>query len=297
VQERQEGAGELMQPVNGSISYLRYLWYRMREPAVGDFLDVGIGIDLRARRFRGVWEHHLARTRGFIVEATKDGGDEVVVLGAGQLRDCPLHDLVDRFSRVVLVDIDPRAIAWCRRFVRRFGNRVVCERGDLTGVVVEWSAALSRVRYGLKSDVTAVLKNLSAPERRWSSDTVISLNVLSQLGVMWRDRVARIVGSDVAQSDDVAEATSESIARLEGAHSGGMARARRTVLIADRFFFSGNQRGTLWEVEDALYGPWPEQLPERSVWLHGSWLWQLVPAGGEGADEEIVHEVWARAFR
>jgi len=26
-------------------------------------------------------------------------------------------------------------------------------------------------------------------------------------------------------------------------------------------------------------------------------LWQLVPAGGEGADEEIVHEVWARAFR
>ena len=276
---------------------LQYLWYRTTKPRVRDFLDVGFGIDLRSCRFREAWAHHLVRTRSFINEATKEGGDEVVVLGVGRLRDCPLAELVERFSQVILIDVDPRVIAWCRGAVRRFGGRVFCEETDVTGVFGEWSEALKAIKGEGEEQVSGYLGKVVAPKRWWSDDTVISLNLLSQIGVMWRDRVEGILGPDTAQMGNVAEATSSAIARLERAHSLGLAAAERSVLVADRFFYSAHQRRGPWEVEDALYGLWPEQLPGRRDWLRGSWLWQLVPPDGEREGEEIVHEVWARAFQ
>ncbi len=276
---------------------LQYLWHRLTRPNVSDFLDVGFGIDLRSCWFREAWAHHLARTKGFINEATREGGSEVVVLGVGRLRDCPLDELVERFGRVILIDIDPRAIAWCRGAVRRYRGRVFCEESDVTGVFSEWSKAIKAIRGEGEEQVSGYLRKLVAPKRQWSDDTVISLNLLSQLGVMWRDRVARIVGHDTARTENVAEATSVAIARLERAHCLGLAAARRSILVADRFFYSASERSAPWEIEDALYGLWPERLPGRSDWLRGSWLWQLVPPDGERAGEEIVHEVWARAFQ
>lgn len=278
-------------------SHFSFLWHRFSSPAWLDFVDQGLGIKHREGRFRAAWAHHLARSRAFLEEALDEGGDEVVVLGAGRLFDVPVERLVDRFERVVLVDIDPGALAWCRRRIRRWGRRIAVEQHDVTGVFSSWTRLLEVARQGGNTEVEATLRSLTPSSVSWSSEAVVSLNLLSQVGVMWRDRVRRIVGADAAMVLGVSEATAQSITRLEEAHVRGLAAAERAVLIADRSFWQVCEGGRGWEREDALYGPWPEQLPEREVWLSGSWLWDVVPIGGEIEGEGIVHEVWARAFQ
>lgn len=278
-------------------AYSSFSWHRFMSPEWCDFVDEGLGIEHRERRFRAVWAPHLRRSRMFLEKATEEGGDEVVVLGAGRLFDVPVKYLVERFDRVVLVDADPRVVACCRRSVRRWGQRVEVRHDEVTGVFSVWSRMLEAVCGACVEEVEAVLRSLRAPAQLWSSGTVVSMNLLSQFGVMWRDRVRRMVGADRLRVPEVGEATAQSIIQLEGAHALGLAAASRAVVLADRYFFTEREQAHRWEREDALYGEWPEHLPDKETWLSGSWLWQIVPMNGEVTGEGIIHEVWARAFR
>lgn len=278
-------------------AHLSYCWHRLRSPRWLDFVDIGLGIEHRERRFRGEWAPHLARSRGFVQQALAEGGEEVVVLGAGRLFDVPIEWLVSRFSRVVLVDVDPRIVARSLSATRRFGTRVEVQQAEVTGVFSAWTQALESVGEGSDDEIVETLCSLKAPSPFWSSGSVVSMNLLSQLGVMWRDRVQRIVGTGRMSLSPIAEATAHSIIRLEKGHASGLAAASQAVLLADRFFITASEGAVAWEVEDALYGEWPEQLPGREAWLCGSWLWHLVPMSGEVRGEGSIHEVWARAFR
>lgn len=278
-------------------SFFSSVWHYLADREKADFIAGGRGIDRRARTFARSWSGHLARTRQYLIEALEGGADEVVVLGSGRLRDLPIEDLLERCNKIVLVDADPRLAEWSQRYSKRFRGRVAFELVEITGVLSKWTTVLTSRTHRTGSDLVARMRELEPSYREWSADTVVSLNILSQLGVMWRDRASRLIGEGLLYDGEVAEALAASIVRLEEAHIRSVVAARQSVIVADRFFITSRAAPFPWEMEDALYGPWPESVPNRIASLPRSWLWELVPLGGECRGEGIIHEVWGRVYR
>ncbi len=130
-----------------------------------------IAIEARHRRCRTSWEPHLQRSRRFVLKAA-DGlvlRDKVTVLGSGLLLDVPLAELSDAFTEVVLVDIVHMPAA--RTTAAAYANVRLVE-ADLTGLVEDIAAGRS----------VGTVATPTLPEG--DADLVVSLNLITQLGVM-----------------------------------------------------------------------------------------------------------------
>jgi len=226
-------------------AYLRRLGYRAELVAIG----------ARYRRCRAAWAEHLARSRRAIertIERTSQRRT-AIVLGSGRLLDVPLAQLAAAFARVVLVDAVHPLPARLR--ARRFAN-VELRSADVGGVLQD----LTNRRPDEPLPPPQPFAALHEPD----VDLVVSLNLLSQLGVLpeeWLERHG--TPGDTAH---------RFAARLTQAHLDDLARCRAAVcLITDieRLWLSSD--GKVVDRDGSIYGVAPPDATEE-------WLWRIAPA-------------------
>lgn len=216
------------------------------------YLHELIAIGARHRRCRAAWADHLARSRRAVgaAIARAAGRQTAVVLGSGLLLDLPLAELAAAFERVVLVDaVHPLA---ARRQMRRHAN---VER-----VTADVSGALEALRAGDAFPVPRPFPRLHEAD----VDLVVSLNLLSQLGVLPEDWLRRR-GADTAKAAELGAA-------LTRAHLADLARCRATVcLISDVEWRRVDPAGEIVERGSSIFDVPPPPAAEE-------WLWDIAPA-------------------
>jgi len=221
------------------------------------YLGETIAIAARHRRCRSAWAGHLDRSRKAILDAAQaaPGRRTAVVLGSGPLLDVPLAELARLFRSVILVDaLHPLTARWQAR-----GHaNVELLTTDLTGTL----DALHRWR------VDEPLPVPHTPDllQRNDVDFVVSLNLLSQLGVIpveWIERRAGVPGPAIAEAY---------AATLTRAHLKDLARCpARVCLVADVEWWRQKPDGTVVERASTIYGVPPPPATE-------DWVWAIAPA-------------------
>lgn len=249
-----------------------------------DFLRMGIGIRDRYERCREWWEPHLRCTKEFVSRSVVPA-DSIAVLGAGRLLDIELQILLESFAHVTLIDADPSCRSdWKRIAGRDFGERVTGEIADLTEVLQGWSGPLGREAASV--DLAGYLRELKAPMPSWSYrrfDAVISLNLLGQIPLYWRDRVLSVKPE---LTDEEWGALQSSMGRLQAAHLSGLQalKAAQTFIITDTEYYFYHVDRSEWAVQEALYGqgricsrvsltqpPFTQTTPGCGIWPRNSW--------------------------
>lgn len=167
----------------------RYLAARLRhlDPVVVSYLNMGLGIETRARRLAPFWAEHLQRTRSAQARwAGQAHGDWLTVLGAGRLLDFNRSVLLPRFQKVRLVDADPLCAATWKTLPKLADP--VCL--DISGCLNSWLGGLRQVNLPW-AETLDLLQHQEAPAAYCAagSDAILSLNILSQLQIVWQDGV------------------------------------------------------------------------------------------------------------
>jgi hypothetical protein len=221
------------------------------------YLSELVSIGARHRRCRAAWADHLARSRQAILDAARRtaGRRRALVLGSGRLLDVPLAELATLFERVTLVDlVHPLAARWR---ARRHANVTLVSR-DVTGII----GALRRWQPGQALPIPRPLDIILEPD----VDFIISLNLLSQLGVLpieWIEKRAGPAGHAAAH------ALSAALTRV---HLDDLASCRAHVcLIGDVEWWRARADGTVverWSSIDDIEAP--PAIAE--------WIWPIAPA-------------------
>ncbi len=221
------------------------------------YLNEAIAIGARQRRCRAAWAEHLSRSRQAILDAARNapGRRTALVLGSGPLLDVPLAELAARFHSVILVDALHPLTA--RLEARRHAN-VELVTADLTGAL----EALHRWQAGERLPAPQPLALL----QRDDIDFVVSLNLLSQLGVLpveWIEKRAGPPGPALAEAY---------AADLTRAHLGDLAGCRaRVCLVADVEWWRQEPDGRIVERASTIY----EVPPPPAI---AEWIWAIAPA-------------------
>jgi hypothetical protein len=263
---------------------------------------MGFGISARHRRAESYWRPHLALTKAFVNESL-DGlpaGSSVAILGAGRLLDLDVARLRGYRGKITLYDADPSVLPAWRRQLRDTGVELVI--GDVTAVMDRWSAEIRAVR-GSEATLAGIISGLSAacedsPVK--VADHVISLNLLGQLPIYWRDRIATVkarVAPEPEGSVPLEEAIEASCAALQLAHLELLRRrARHSVsLIYDTRYHFYRRDIAPWQTEEALAIPRVEIDGFLRVARDG-WLWHVAPQGIEDPDFGVIHAVAAERY-
>ena len=231
-------------------------------PCPKELRDLGyrtelIAIGARYRRCRAAWAGHLARSRRAIERAIAraPGHDTAMILGSGRLLDVPLAALTAAFRRVVLVDALHPVSARVKSHPYR---NVELRSEDVTGTI----APLHRLRPG---DALPPVRSY-APLHEAGVDLVVSLNLLSQLGVLPTEWIGRRLGEAAAAAGDAF------CAALARTHLDDLARCGASVcLIGDVEWQHVGADGTILERESSIFGIPPPPAAEE-------WIWNIAPA-------------------
>jgi hypothetical protein len=290
------------------LNLARYYLARMRAPKRSDFLDMGYGIEARARRCRTHWAAHVRSCGEFMQGALKrltPGGD-VALLGAGRLLDAEPQYLLSKFDRLHLFDADPGVLPAWRALCRKSGaGRVEFHLDDLTCAIDEWSEALDATleRSNRESDLAgaiAALPRINAAELR-GFRCVISLNLLSQLPIYWRDRVIDRCESRGIRADEhgrFGDALQLALLQEESLAALAASGAERAVIISDTDFFYYAADVAPWQCERALFADPAAALESRyALTASDCWLWHIAPLGVEQKEWGAIHRVAAWEFR
>jgi hypothetical protein len=297
------------------MSILSFLRARIQNPGARDFADMGLGIEARYLRCKPYWKRHLLLSQEFQrrhLEEVQVGG-AVAVLGAGRLLDVDLPSLARHFTEIRLYDADPTVVPVWKRAGESLAKPscLVPVLEDITGSLTAWTHG---VRDFLKEskpqigDLVALLRSLRAsPSEIGGVDALVSLNLLSQISIYWRDRVSNMLDTYwKLQSNEQGEfeepiqhALQDSMRELEQSHLRQIAEsgAARVLMIYDDLFMYYLRDRSDWQCEDALRVSADVALPGYVESAADSWFWHIAPQGIEQAEYGVIHRVRARAFR
>lgn len=277
------------------------------------FSDVSAGIARTQGGNRDGWSVHAKRNRAFIQEAARGcaGRNLAVVLGAGQAFDLPLLELAQTFDRLVLVDIDGRALdATISATIKDPGLRARIEARvlDLTGINGQLVRALDQVlaspgdAHAITAELAELCRSYWLPERpalldpTERADLVVSDLVLSQ--VSWPQRVyaLRLYEQRFGKLGGEAEhgwvlPWWELELRIQQDHITSLAgSAERIVLCSDvvsrptLLDAAGLERETGRKIFALGVAELQERIPRFfRVEQHGAWQWGRYRAGNRGA--------------
>lgn len=265
-----------------------------------DFIRMGKGIESRYARCADYWVPHLECTKAFIANNVREGG-RLAVLGAGRLLDINLLELVPHFDEIHLYDADPTVIAsWRKTAGSAYGDKVFGHIEDVTGSLGRWSRGISRaVRSGSVRDYLSELEVGSGAWEHEAYDGVISLNIIGQLPLYWRDRV---LNRKPHLDDQESNALQGSMERLQIAHIKALQRKSSgwAIAISDTEYYTYRVDETPWTVDPALHGKsrdaFDDVLVGNASARGESWLWHLAPQFVESDSEGAIHRVEARAW-
>lgn len=313
----------------------RRLWalLRHRERAARTFVSMGLGIERRTRELGLYWGPHLEESKRAQRDWDASGGS-VAVLGAGRLADVDSSSLAARFDRVVLADGDPLvAPVWDRLNVGVPVEQRLC---DLSGVMGAWRQELEDHEEPWVETLARIgtLHGRAVPPVDVGADHLISLNLLSQIPILWQDVLEgllerRFGGGWVRKREsEWLEAFEPGARWLVEEHLRLLGRAAGQVLLisdVEYFNYSGGARysrgrwsdppvrwrqgqwepaaGRRGEVTPALYGFDLEDpaalaacMPNHRVAWSRCWLWHIEPLGVECAECGKAHRVAALAL-
>ncbi len=268
--------------------------------STSDFEYMGLGIERRFARCAAWWAPHLSCSREFIARYSYPASS-IAVLGAGRLLDVDLQRLLTRCEIVHLFDADPRCVSvWKRQAGDLFGRRVVPHIGDLTRSLETWTRGLPAALRTRSLDEYLLSLQPDRDLQLGQFDGIISLNLLGQLPLYWRDKVQGIV-RDLEVAD--CEALVHSMGELQNAHLHLLHQsgASWSVVISDTEYYFYDIDASEWRVEPALFGSgresWLNREANAELIAVDSWLWHIAPQLIEAEDEGEIHRVEARLYR
>ncbi len=262
-----------------------------------DFAKMGRGIEARYARCKEWWDPHLGCTREFISRNLKPSR-KVLILGAGRLLDLDLVRVLEQSEEVHLYDADPACRAAWKRYERAGdGAKVRSRIGDCTEVFDTWTAGLQEA--ARTGDLSGYLRSCRAPVPAWSRegfDGIISLNLLGQIPLYWRDRVLNVKPQ---LDEDERAALEASMGALQVAHLQGIGASAGawSIVVTDSEYYFYQSDSSYWRVERALCGGSKELLRSMYAGAAGgeSWFWHVSPQFVECDDEGEIHRVEAFA--
>lgn len=260
-----------------------------------DFGVMGRAIAARHLRCRDWWAPHLSCSRSFIREKLPREGQTVAVLGAGRLLDIDLEELLDRYQEIHLFDADPgcRRI-WKKRYPARYDKTVFGHTVDITECLTDWTDIIRGA--SSKEDLQNRLQGLQAPSPKWGGsgfDGCISLNILSQIPLYWRDRVMQMYPRWELQSSPQLSASMDA---LQSMHLHAVARnsIRWSALLTDTEYYFYHVDSSEWSVESALFASTQELYRSEYQNAQGeSWWWHLAPQFIEDSQVGEIHRIEA----
>ncbi len=297
------------------------------------YLNMGLGIENRARTLAPFWAEHLNRTRTAQARwAQRASGEWLTVLGAGRLLDFNRLALLPRFAKLRLVDADPVCQALWKGVPKLY--EAVCL--DITGCLDQWMRTLRGTGKPWQQTLQ-IIRNQRAPvEVAYSQqgDALLSLNILSQLQIVWQEAVEdyleRRFGKKLVERNEAEwlEALRPGGQALVVQHFAAVERSKAAyvLLITDLEYLeyqgvvfqqehwapppvewtaAGGWKAEVdlvWQRSPALEGvelteeTFARWLPSyRLVWQE-SWLWHIAPQGTENTPYGTVHRVGAFAL-
>jgi len=261
---------------------------------------MGIGIAARHERCEKYWRTHLDASKAFqrksILSAPQSG--TAVILGAGRLLDVAIDEFLQKCRRVECIDADPSARISALSRLKNGGSYLVKE---ITGVLGEWTTEVNECV--TQEDVTKTLSNLVDQEWRpltYPSDILLSVNLLSQIPIYWRDRVHQILKSKLSiETDDhdklpqvFEELLQSTMRKLQTIHVRQITQseAKLLIVIYDTAFHFYTDAG-VFLTEPALLIR--EEFPGYSKIDEATWSWEIAPKGIEFAAYGVRHDVKA----
>jgi hypothetical protein len=219
------------------------------------------GIIDRFIRVNGAWEGHLQHTRSFILKTiTGKKIENLVVYGSGWGLDLPLDELSGIAGHVMLYDLVHPAQVIHR--LRKYKN-VSAIQADITGgaVIRAYRAVKQYKRHGQKASPENICAQAFQPDV--DPDFTISLNILSQIGIMITDYLKLYVPYDQEEIDRINCLLQQSHLQL--------LMPGKSCLITDVKEFCYNDANQLVEATDTVNCPFPQSG------FTESWDWQLDP--------------------
>jgi hypothetical protein len=289
---------------------INYSLLSLLHPGARDFLDMGFGIEARHRRCHSYWAKHIANSLAFQESALREivNGENVAVLGAGRLLDINLPELRRSHRHVELIDADPSALStWRKKAPERdgFSHHI----SEVTGTLSSWTKQLERAiekRGPAAGEALRALNTLPSPLAGRKFDTVLSVNLLSQIPVYWNDRASALLRKHRGLETDstgnfppaVQSALESSLTKLQSQHLEllGSLGAREVILIFDRAFLYYRTDHAHWQEERSIYIENPVLLNGYEVTAQDSWLWHIAPQSIEEKDYGLYCEVQAMRF-
>ena len=292
---------------------LSYYRARFQYPELRDYVDMGLGIEARYLRCKAFWKRHIELSKAFQARQCgrcKEKG-VVAVLGAGRLFDVD-EEALGAFKSIHLFDADPTVRpAWKKMRQRLTAQQELVEHiGDITGSISSWTSSMQNyLRQHPSNDLPGFSKLLDSlavdAARIGNYDVLVSLNLLSQLGIYWRERVELALGKAWGIRLDqrgclpepVEKALARSQKRIEQSHLDMLATsgASVVVLINDAFYLYYRKDSAQWQEEPAL-GVSQISLPGYALSDEDTWFWHIAPQDIEQPEYGAIHQVQARCF-
>jgi hypothetical protein len=292
-------------------NHMAYLWYSWRYPESKDFIDMGIGIEARYARCKDYWGEHLRQSKSFQSLILKDGekAKTVTILGGGRFLDIAVEPLLGTCRSLLCFDADPSAKRAAVRKVQKIPN-VRYEIMEITGSLVRWTRSFEAFAKRLgknceKHEIANFLCGLRSsppPLDIPKTGTLLSINLLSQIPLYWRDRVLKtlafqwsIMPDHYGNLEETLQAgLTASMAELQRAHLELIQNSRvpSVILIFDVEFHYYDAKRTFLK-EPALLVGLEENLPHYQLLRIADWDWEIAPLGIEEKTFGVRHKVRA----
>lgn len=279
----------------------------------GRFERVGRGIERRASMLHQHWEPHFARSRRAQAEwaAGLRDVDTLLVMGAGRLHDFDHQAFAGRVRRIILLDADPTCLP--RWEMLRESLRGRCEvefaNRDVSGCLDAWESEFGNALKRDWEQTLELLRQIPAPPpaELEPADAVLSLNLLSQIPIMWQDAVEEILRKRFSPAfvekheEQWLLALHPSAQSLVRQHLAGLAScgAGNILLITDleyRYYYESPERGRM-ETHSSLHQIDASNLPGYRRASTTEWDWHISPLGSENRRYGAIHRVGAFQYR
>lgn len=265
---------------------------------------MGEGIIARHQRCQRFWRRHLELSREFqlkMLDQIDTPIERLAILGAGRLLDVPIKTLATRVKEIHLFDADPGSLVVWRQVAREIGSRrIYYHLVELSGTFRKWCADLDRFLREGQVEAAGLIKFLEdlrceAHYPLTEFDGRLSLNLLSQLPIYWRDFYDQRCAQSSIKIDPRPElvlAFEATMARLQAAHLEALFSpgARMIGLIYDHEFMYYRSDRAEWQIDPALWAEINPPIPYRLA-LRDSWYWHIAPQGIEANEYGSIHAV------
>lgn len=275
-----------------------------KNPSLYDYLDMGRGIEHRRNQFKSFWDEHFERSKNFQEDVLKGVSyRSVSVYGAGNLFDLS-ENIISSGAEIYCYDADSLA---AKKTKKKFAH-LHYEVADVTGVLDGWKRALKGYisQKTFLEMIEQLLLNLPSTSSFSSprTDIAISLNLLGQIPLYWRDfvlatlaRVNIVKDPDAPLPSSLEAALAASCRSLQENHLTTLSAsgAKKVILISDENFrYYTSSEEVL--CESALYTPSPLTIKGYSADVTARWSWEVVPLAASSEQYGERHDVIACSY-